>query len=431
MTIHVIGAGLAGLAAAVALTGRSRPDRPRGEVTLWDAAPQAGGRCRSLHDPKLGRVIDNGNHLALSGNRALRRYLAMTGAEDRMETLRPAAIPFMDIGTGARWVIRPGIASLLGAVLSGDRLPPGVSAGVLALDLLRLSLAKPDSTVVAVLGPEGRPAYRCFWEPLAVSILNTSPTRASATTLWAVARETLLRGESSCRPMLPRESLDDALIAPAVARLRERGVSLRFATRIGGLILHEDRVVGLETPTTTVSISPDDRVILAVPPAAARGLLPWLPTPDDGGTILNIHYGISGLASTAPRLMGVVGGRIEWMFRHTGRLSVTVSDAGTLSDQPGDLLGPALWSDVAAALRAPELAGLTPPFRVIKARRATFDATPAAATRPSGPETALSNLFQAGDWCANPLPATMEAAVRAGFAAADVASAEVVRNSPR
>lgn len=418
MTIHVIGAGLAGLAAAVEITRRKE------HATLWDAVPHVGGRCRSLRDPKLGRVIDNGNHLALSGNRALTRYLDLIGAADRMETLRPAAIPFIDIGTGARWTIRPGIASLLGATLTGDGLPPGVSARVLALDLLRLGLAKTDATVLEVLGPAGRPAFRCFWEPVSLSILNTHPARASAAMLWAVARETLIRGEAACRPMLPRESLDDALIAPAVGWLRERGAAFRLATRVTGLVLMDDRVMGLETAATTVSVAPGDRVILAVPPNAAKALLPGLPTPEEGGTILNIHYGISGLAATAPRLMGVVGGRIEWMFRHTGRLSVTTSAADELADRPGEELGPTLWSDVAAALRAPELAGLTPPFRVIKARRATFDATSAAANRPSGPDGGLSNLFLAGDWCANPLPGTMEAAVRAGFAAAVRAAGE-------
>ena len=62
--VHVVGAGLAGLAAAVRLAGRGA------NVVVHEAAGGAGGRCRSYHDPLLDMVIDNGNHLLLSGNHA-------------------------------------------------------------------------------------------------------------------------------------------------------------------------------------------------------------------------------------------------------------------------------------------------------------------------------------------------------------------------
>ena len=75
---HIIGAGLAGLSAAVALA------REGWSVTLSEAAAQAGGRCRSYHDPQLDMIIDNGNHLVLSGNQAVGRYLRAIGAQDRL-----------------------------------------------------------------------------------------------------------------------------------------------------------------------------------------------------------------------------------------------------------------------------------------------------------------------------------------------------------
>ena len=86
MTVHIVGAGLSGLAAAVALAEAKIP------VVLYEAAAQAGGRCRSYYDRELGRVIDNGNHLVLSGNEAVMRYL-----------------PQMDSGGGATFTghVRP------------------------------------------------------------------------------------------------------------------------------------------------------------------------------------------------------------------------------------------------------------------------------------------------------------------------------------
>ena len=77
-TVHIIGAGLAGLSAAVALTARGRT------VAVHEATAFAGGRCRSYHDASVGMTIDNGNHLLLSGNRAALDYLHSIGAQDRL-----------------------------------------------------------------------------------------------------------------------------------------------------------------------------------------------------------------------------------------------------------------------------------------------------------------------------------------------------------
>ena len=76
--VHVVGAGLAGLATAVSLAGGPR------EIVLHEAARQAGGRCRSYYDPALGTTIDNGNHLLLSGNHAARKFLTAIGSEDQL-----------------------------------------------------------------------------------------------------------------------------------------------------------------------------------------------------------------------------------------------------------------------------------------------------------------------------------------------------------
>ena len=95
--VHVVGAGLAGLSAAVTLAGRGVP------VVLSDAARQAGGRCRSYHDGVLDMEIDNGNHLVLSGNQAVGRYLSAIGAEDRVVGPARGEFPLFDGVTGHTW----------------------------------------------------------------------------------------------------------------------------------------------------------------------------------------------------------------------------------------------------------------------------------------------------------------------------------------
>src|SRR5262249_38731883 len=76
--IHIIGAGLSGLAAAIELTTRGR------SVVVHEATTAAGGRCRSYHDRSVGMVIDNGNHLLLSGNHSALSYLRAIGAAERL-----------------------------------------------------------------------------------------------------------------------------------------------------------------------------------------------------------------------------------------------------------------------------------------------------------------------------------------------------------
>ena len=114
-TVHVIGAGLAGLSAAVALENAGVP------VQLYEAAGHAGGRCRSFHDKTLDHVIDNGNHLVLSGNKSALAYLDAIGAGDAMFGPPKAAFPFIDAKTRERWTLRPNWGPLPWWVMSQDR----------------------------------------------------------------------------------------------------------------------------------------------------------------------------------------------------------------------------------------------------------------------------------------------------------------------
>ena len=139
MRAHVIGAGLAGLSAAIALTQAGY------RVTLSEAARQAGGRCRSYRDPKLGLTIDNGNHLVLSGNRAVHAYLATIGARDRLAGSDEARFPYVDVRDGARWVLHPNAGPLPWWLFARARRVPGTKATdylALAWTLVRLRLGR-------------------------------------------------------------------------------------------------------------------------------------------------------------------------------------------------------------------------------------------------------------------------------------------------
>ena len=414
-TVHIVGAGLAGLSAAVRLTEAGR------RVILHESAPQAGGRCRSFYDATLDRVVDNGSHLALSGNRSLLGYLERVGAGGALTELRPAAFPFLDLRNGERWCLRPGGLWLFD---KARRVPGSRPADYLAA--LRTLTARPEAAVADALPPNGA-LYERLWRPLAVSVMNGAPERVSARLFGAVLRETLLRGEAACRPLFAEKGLSAALVEPAVAWLERHGAELRTGVRVNGLERAGDRVAALSVDGERIALGNDDAVVLAVPAWIAGRLLPrTLPVPAAGRAIVNAHFRLPAATALPGGLpfLGLVGGTADWLFLRGDVLSVTVSDADALAALPTDTVAATLWRDAAQALGTPDAA--LPPHRIIKERRATPNQSPVHAANRPGARTALENLVLAGDWTKMGLPATLEGAVRSGeFAARAVLTAGI------
>jgi len=409
--VHVVGAGLAGLSAALAAVQRGVL------VTLHEAGPAAGGRCRSYLDREIGLVIDNGNHLLLSGNRAAFGYLEAIGAVDTLGGPPEPLFPFMDLRSGERWTLRPNRGRLPWWILARSRRVPGTSAGDY-LSLLALRRITDDRSVAEAL----RPGVLCdrLIAPLAIAALNTSLAHGLARLLGAVVRETLMQGGTACLPRFPRDSLAASLIDPAVAALHAGGAELRFSRRIGALAIEADRVTALHTPEGTAAVGPDDAVILAVPPWIATALLPDLTAPTEFEAILNIHFRTDADPGPAG-FIGLVGGTSEWVFVKQGHVSVTISAANHMVDQPAEAIAAAVWPDVRTALRLPGTAAdAMPPWRVVKERRATFAATAEQDRRRPAARIGLRNLVLAGDWTQTGLPATIEGAIRSGRRAAEL-----------
>ncbi|MCY4481219.1 MAG: FAD-dependent oxidoreductase [Rhodospirillales bacterium] len=284
-TVHVIGAGMAGLSCAVELV------KARQRVVLWEAAAQAGGRCRSFHDATLDRTIDNGNHLILGANPAVFGYLETIGARDGLGGQGRAGFPFVDLRSGGRRDGRPHSRALpLGVMAPGRRVPSSRARHYLAG--LALARAQDGDTAAERMRGTG-PLLERLWEPLIVAVLNASVEEASARLLWPVLRLTFGKGEAACRAYLTRDGLGTDLVEPG----------LRYVERGGGRLLYNRRLRAIEHDGRAVTaldfagdgddaaaFAPGDVAVLAVTPQVCTQLLPEIPAPLETRPIVNAHF---------------------------------------------------------------------------------------------------------------------------------------------
>jgi squalene-associated FAD-dependent desaturase len=406
-TVHVIGAGLAGLSAAVRLAGRGV------RVILHEAAGVAGGRCRSYHDPLLDMVIDNGNHLLLSGNHAALSYLETIGSRRGLIGPAAAEFAFMDLASGDRWTLRINAGRLPWWIFDRRRRVPETTARDY-LSLGRLLYASEEKTICAAVQCGG-PLYERLARPLWLAALNTEPKEASAVLAGAIIRETLAAGGEACRPLVARNGLGQVFIEPALRFLGKHKAKVVFGHRLRELGFAHDKVATLDFGDDKMATDDDD-VILAVPPIVAAALVPELKTPSQFRAIVNAHFRLEPPAGLAP-IIGIVNGTMEWLFTFPDRLSVTISAADRLLDVPRETLAESLWQEVATVA---SLSAALPPWQIVRERRATFAATPGENAKRPDAKTAWRNLWLAGDWTKTGLPATIEGAIRSGNRAADL-----------
>jgi hydroxysqualene dehydroxylase len=407
-TVHIIGAGLAGLATAMRLAGRGV------ETIIHEASDRAGGRCRSYDDAATGMRIDNGTHILLSGNTAALTFVDNIGAAALISGAPEARFPFVDLAAHERWTLDFGKGRLPLWIFDHRRRVPGTHP-LDYLPLLRLLWPAEEKPLGTVMSCDGE-TYRRLVRPFLLAALNIDPSAASPALARAVLRETIARGGTALRPYLAPKGLSAAFVDPAVALLQRQGTMLRFNHELHRLAVADNVVTGLDFGGDVVAVSPQDAVVLAVPPHAASAIVPGLRAPDEYRAIINGHFRITP-PQDLPPMTGVLGGMAEWIFAFEDRICVTISGADRFLQHQRHEIARMLWHDVN---RVANIAAELPPWQIVRERRATFAATPAQNARRPAAATAWRNLVLAGDWTDTGLPATIEGAVRSGNRAADL-----------
>ncbi|WP_233492962.1 hydroxysqualene dehydroxylase HpnE [Chromobacterium sp. ATCC 53434] len=408
--VAVVGAGWAGLAAAVELAGRA-------EVSVYEAGREPGGRarCSGRGDDRF----DNGQHILLGAYAECLRLMRMVGADpDRLLLRRPLQW-WREGGVKLSCPRLPAPLHLLVGLLRADGLAWSDKLGLLrALGGLKAAGYRlpRDCSVADWLAERGQGGVvsRDFWRPLVLSALNTPPEEASMQVLATVLRDSLGAGRADSDLLLPAADLSALFPDPAWRWLGERGAALHGGRRVRRLEPGDGRprVDGAEY----------DAVVLATAPYHAADLL------DDAGLrqrlaayrywpIATVYLRFDASPRLPAAMMGVSGGVADWLFDREALVGEAGLVAAVLS-APAELPEPAeLARRVLDDVRrlAPHL-GEPLQSKTIIEKRATF-ASAVGLDRP-GPLSPWRHVYLAGDWACPDYPATLEGAVRSGVAAA-------------
>jgi squalene-associated FAD-dependent desaturase len=449
MKVAVIGAGFAGLAAAVDLQER------RHQVTLLERRGVLGGRATSYRDAVSGEDVDNGTHLMVGAYAATFDLVRRAGAEDLLLFQDDLHIDYVDDRGRSSLDCPPLVAPLhLIAGLVGLRLPWAVRAQALRL-WLAVRFGKPPLGLTLAeyfrqtgQGPEAR---RLLWDPLATAILNEAPERAAAILFYNVYREAFLTRRDASRLVFLRRGY--AELHDRVARyFQHRGGILRRRALAEAIAVEGGRACGVrysqraETreeirrgQAAVEGFVDADAVVAAVPWNAAPALVPE-PLRDQppfaglsrlgGSPIVSVEMWLDKVVVDAP-MVGLRDSEMEWVFDkgalygRTGppqHLAFIVSAARRSAGRTNQELVASAEASLRRYFPAMGGAAVTRSL-VLREADATFASDPEAEAQRPGPVTPLRGLYLAGDWTATGLPATIEGAVRSGLAAARAAEA--------
>ena len=406
--VAVVGAGYAGMAAAVALADAGV------RVSIHEAASVPGGRARRVE--LRGVVLDNGQHVLLGAYRVLLGLIAKVGVPSQALQRVPLELRYAD-GFCLRAPPLPAPLGLLAGLLGARGLSWGerlrATRFMLAMKRRKFRLAR-DMSVDALLAAyrqDGRLASH-LWVPLCVSALNTPSALASGRIFLAVLRDGLAGTRADSDLLFPRVDLSALFPEPAADYVRARGGELHLDSRVQDLAALRDR---------------HDAVIVATAPQHVKTLLPECEPGYSYQPIVTCYLQYRAKVALPFPMLGIAGATVQWVFDRGallgayGQLACVISAEGRHQALDHETLAAACHVELAHALP-----GLPAPLwhHVIAEKRATIRVDPDLPridARAAGPGIVL-----AGDYLDPDYPPTLEAAVRSGLRGADL----VLREAP-
>ena len=404
--VAVVGAGYAGMAAAVTLADAGV------RVVVFESGTIPGGRARRVH--AHGRDFDNGQHILVGAYTELLELMRIVGVPSNAVLRVPLELRYSD-GVALRALRLPAPLGLLGGLLLLHGVPIAERLGAVgfmrALSRTRFRLQK-DLPVSALLESHGQAGTIAdyLWRPLCISALNTPPAQASAQAFACVLRDALAGADGASDLLLPRVDLSQLFPERAAEFVRARGGEMRTGVSVRAI-----------APDLTIAGDVFSQIVLAVAPYHLEPFAPLL------GKLADYTYQpIYTCYLQYPKpvrmpfpMLGLKAGLVQWIFDrnalggHTGLVSCIISAEGEHQRLTHGELAGLCHREVAGALGKlpdPEWS------QVVAEKRATISCTPGI-PRPAQ-ETPTPGLFLAGDYTDPEYPPVLEAAIRSGVRAA-------------
>jgi squalene-associated FAD-dependent desaturase len=438
--VIVIGAGFAGLSAAVRLASAGL------RVEVFEQAPRLGGRASAFTDKASGERVDNGQHVLFGcyretyaflraiGAESLaplqpRLRLPMAGADGRVVALEcPRLPPPLHLPAGLlRWRALT-VAERFAALRVGRVLRRARRHG-----MAHVAAEVPESMTVTGWLDQHRQPRRVrdwLWHPLTFAALNQAPDIAAAAPFVRVAAQLFGPALDDSAVGLARVPLDEMYAEPAVRFIERRGGTVHLKTPVGVVVEKDGSVVGVRASgklvpaSAVVSSVPwhafgdlwEDGIPPAVEPAArAAASL-------DSSPIVTVNLWLDGPVMNET-FVGLVDAPVHWAFDKAAIVGERLSHLAVVTSGADHLVG--IDNDEVTRITVEHLSRALPLMRsrtvlrsvVVREHRATFSVAPGGPRRPDA-ATGLRGFYLAGDWTNTGLPATIEGAVISGHAAA-------------
>lgn len=426
----IIGGGWAGLSAAVHLAKKDHS-----EITLVEAAPQVGGRARSV--PFGSQTVDNGQHVLMG---AYQHYLTLLDIVGIPESQLLHRCPFQFYNQSLEYPgTRTRALSLVKTLAPFHLLLGLIKAKGFSLhekiQILRLcqtikkrntqaSLYVRDISVLDFLKNhhQSQKLIHSFWEPLVLAALTTPIAKASAQVFLKTLETVFTQHQTYSNWLYPKLDLSELLPNPAVRYLEQRGHRVLLNHRIDSLCLNHDRCTGAKSKDHVFNV---DNVILATSPKTAYRLMTPIPPLSDiclslkkmtHQPITTVYIALQEpMINTLP-LMGLIGTTGQWIFNRKLSGNPTVLSVIISGEGPHQTLNQeTLIQKILDETRA-HYGNIHPiAYKVITEKQAAFSCeVDIHKLRPTH-LTPLKNLYLAGDYTQTGYPSSLEGAVLSGY----------------